>query len=202
MCAVIAGFNHNGVDMITFRKLLLQSMENSQETTISWFEDKKIRSLKNAEKNDLFELGNVDTPLILAHCRHYMGNFEYNYPMSGEDYAIAHDAEVHTKSILNTFDLDLHPLQVFPTEPISCAMILNEREGAELGFFRNGYKHLWYDYEDDDNCCWVTTRKDSFAESDITIFPKLCEAGHHYRITEKNGYMAYQFVEGFEETKP
>jgi hypothetical protein len=41
MCAVIAGYNPNGVDMITFRKLLLQSMERSEGTTVSWFEDKK-----------------------------------------------------------------------------------------------------------------------------------------------------------------
>ena len=223
MCGVVAGFDPNGVDMIAFRKLLLQSMVRGQHATgVSWFENGKIRTIKDAVKANLFEMPKIETIAIIGHCRYSTSDLQYNQPISGKDFAIAHNGVVtqappeeweerfalqvtgknDTELLLKAFEVDLHPLQAFPHASMACAMVLNETDGAELGFFRNGQRPLWYDYEDDDNRCWVASTKDIFVRAEITDHPKRCEAGHHYRVTEKNGYMAYQFVEGFEDIQP
>lgn len=223
MCGVVAAFNPNGVDMIVFRKLLVQSMVRGQHATgVSWFEDDEIKTLKEPIRANLFELPKVNTTAIIGHCRYSTSDLEYNQPIAGDDYAIAHNGVVSqlppedwagaygfnvtgkndTELLLRSFEHDLHPLQAFPKASIAAAMICNESDGAELGFFRNGQRPLWYEYDEDDNVCWVASTRDIFIRSGLGVNPQRCEAGHHYRVTIKSGYMAYQFVEGFEDLQP
>lgn len=223
MCGVVAAFNPAGVDMIAFRKLLVQSMVRGQHATgISWFEDGQIKTIKNPVKATLFEIPQIKTVAIIGHCRYSTSDLEFNQPIAGKDYAIAHNGVVSqlppedwkqaygfdvegkndTELLLRAFEHDLHPLEAFPTASIAAALLLNESNGPELGFFRNGQRPLWFDYEDDDNICFVASTEDIFRRADICQNPRRCEAGHHYRITEKNGYMAYQFADGFEDLQP
>ena len=223
MCGVIAAFNPNGVDMIAFRKLLVQSMVRGQHATgVSWVEDDVIKTFKEPVKASLFKLPTIKTVAVIGHCRYSTSDLEFNQPIAGEDHAIAHNGVVSqlppedweeaygfkvtgkndTELLVRAFEHDLHPLEAFPKASIAAAMLANEREGPELGFFRNGQRPLWYDYEDDDNICWVASTEDIFRRAGISNHPKRCEAGHHYRITTKTGYMAYQFAEGFEDLQP
>lgn len=217
MCGVVAAFNPNGVDMIAFRKLLILSSDEGVNG-ISWFQDGEIKTFEEERDASIFKLSTIQTVAVIGHSRCEGSDLEANTPVTGKDHAIAHNGTVSqlpawdweqayglgvtsendTDLLVKAFEHDLHPLEAFPKANVAAVMLANEREGPELGYFRNGKPSLWFDYEDDDNCCWVASSENIFRAAGLAKHPKRCEAGHHYRVTTKTGYMAYQFAEGFE----
>jgi len=223
MCGIVAAFDPNGVDMILFRKMLLQAMIRGQHATgISYFEDGIIKTIKEPVKASLFEIPTIKTVAIIGHCRYSTSDLEYNQPIAGEDYSIAHNGVVtqlppeeweefygfettgrnDTELLLLAFEKDLHPMEAFPNASISCALLVAEGNGEELGFFRNGQRPLWYDYDDETGACYVASTEDIFNRSGDFHHLTRCKAGEHHRVTIKTGHMAYAMVEGFEDLQP
>ncbi len=223
MCGLVAAFNPNGVDMILFRKMMLQAMVRGQHATgISYIEKGKIVTIKEPVKASLFQIPNINTVAIIGHCRYSTSDLEYNQPISGDDYSIAHNGVVtqlppedweecigfkttgrnDTELLMRAFEHDLHPLEAFPHASISCALLALESNGPELGFFRNGQRPLWFDYDDESQACYVASTQDIFHRSGDFSHIKRCNAGEHHRVTLKTGYAAYKFIEGFEDLQP
>ena len=95
MCGLVAAFNPSDVDMILFRKMMLQAMVRGQHATgISYIEDEKIITIKEPVRASLFPMPTIKTVAIIGHCRYSTSDLEYNQPISGEDYSIAHNGVV------------------------------------------------------------------------------------------------------------
>lgn len=223
MCGIVAAYDNNGVDMKLFRKMMLQAMIRGQHATgISYIQDDRVITIKEPVKASLFSMPSIETIAIIGHCRYSTSDLEYNQPISSEHQAIAHNGVVSqlppeeweecygfkttgkndTELLLRAFENDLHPLEAFPRSSISSAIISIEADGCEIGFFRNGQRPLWYDYDDETEACYVASTKDIFNRSGDFHHIKRCVAGEHYRITQKTGFMAYKFIEGFEDLQP
>tara|TARA_R110001632_G_scaffold41717_1_gene105206 strand:- start:1360 stop:2031 length:672 start_codon:yes stop_codon:yes gene_type:complete len=223
MCGIVAAFNPNGVDMILFRKMMLQAMVRGQHATgISYIEEGKIVTIKKPVKANLFQMPNINTVAIVGHCRYSTSDLEYNQPISGEGYSIAHNGVVSqlpsddweeaygfkatgkndTELLIRAFEHDLHPMEAFPNASIAAALLVLEVNGPELGFFRNGQRPLWFDYDEETEACWVASTKDIFDRAGDFHHIQRCKAGEHHRVTNKSGYMSYKFIDGFEDLQP
>ena len=214
MCGVVAAFNPIGVNMDSFIDLLKQSaIRGHHATGISWLEKGMIKSYVKPLKASLFKLPEIKTTAIIGHCRYSTSDLEFNQPIIGEKYAIAHNGVVSqispecwelvyglkttgkndTELLLRSFEQDCHPLERFPEASMAVATVLTDRYGSEIGFFRNGQRPLWYNYEEEDNVCWVASTKNIFLRTKSLegLIPVKCDAGHHYRVNADNGFMVY-----------
>lgn len=223
MCGLVAAFNPNGVDMILFRKMMLQAMVRGQHATgISYIEKGKIVTIKEPVKASLFSIPKIETVAVIGHCRYSTSDLEYNQPIAGDGYAIAHNGVVSqlppedweeaygfkvtgrndTELLMRSFEHDLHPMEAFPKASIASVLLVLEENGPELGFFRNGQRPLWFDYDDETQACWVASTKDIFDRGGDFHHIQRCKAGEHHRVTNNSGYMSYKFIDEFEDLQP
>lgn len=223
MCGIVASHNPNGVNMIVFRRLMMEAMIRGQHATgISYVDGDQVVTIKNPVKASLFELPTIKTTAIIGHCRYSTSDLEYNQPIAEQDFAIAHNGVVtqlppddweeafgfrctgrnDTELLLRAFEHDVHPLEAFPRASIAAAFITIDRNGPELNFFRNGQRPLWYSYEDEEEECFVASTRDIFLRAKVEHGPQRCEAGHHYRAVPNVGFMSYQMTAGFEDLQP
>lgn len=186
MCGVLGMMNLGGIDMVAFRRLLLQSMIRGKHATgIAWNENGEIKSKIVAQSADLFEMPHIKTDLIIGHTRYSTSGFEYNQPIVGKTQAISHngvitqepsdqweglfgfatEGECDSELILRSIEQGKHPVDHFRTSSMAVVMIdIDQAYGIHA--FRNELRPL-YQYDGEYGVAFAST-KDIFHRADFS----------------------------------
>ena len=187
MCAVVGIYSKNKVSLNFFKNLLNESMIRGKHSTgISYIEDNKLKNkiIPTFAKN--FNLPEINTNIIIGHCRYSTSDLEYNQPIYNETYSIVHNGVIEqsdpntwtdkynmyfkTKNdseiLLNYWSKGLHPLELDG----SIASIILSLNDKSLNFFRNEQRPLYYTQNDE--FIIIASTKDILKRSGFKDFNK------------------------------
>ena len=187
MCGVIGIFSQKNIDQEIIQTLLLQSMIRGKHATglswIDWENNKSIIKHKIVKHSaDKFDLPEIKTKHLIAHCRYSTSDLQYNQPIIYDDVAIVHngvvtqtdakkwqsiynmrfDTKCDSEILLKHYIKNIHPLNLDGS--MSC-ILLDNKDTPTIRFFRNEQRPLYYaNYK---NTYYIASTKDILARSNI-----------------------------------
>lgn len=193
MCGVIGIYSHENIDQKIIKTLLNQSMIRGKHATgISWIEEHNDKKSKIKHKivkysADKFDLPQIKTKCLIAHCRYSTSDLKYNQPIISNNIAIAHngvvtqadpsrweemyqmsfDTKCDSEILLKHYAKDIHPLHV---EGSMACVILDAKNSPTINFFRNEQRPLYFAKADD--IYYIASTKDILTRSNIKNITK------------------------------
>tara|TARA_R100000773_G_scaffold752_4_gene1337 strand:- start:566 stop:1213 length:648 start_codon:yes stop_codon:yes gene_type:complete len=162
MCAVLGLHSQDYIDLNLLKKILVQSMIRGKHATgIAYLENDEIKYKIIPSHAESFDIPDIATKYLIAHCRYSTSDLEYNQPIVSDKWAVVHNGvitqahpstwpdlygyEFQTKCdseiVLRSLEDDKHPLNL--NGSMACAVLENSDSGA-LHFFRNEQRPLYF----------------------------------------------------------
>ena len=176
MCGVVGLYDQNGVDKTLVQKLLNESMIRGKHATgIAWVKENQIHYRVLPKSADVFDIPDMDTDMVIAHCRYSTSDLEYNQPIVEGDVAVVHNGVItqsdpstwentynmqfktkcDSEIALKHWDRLVHPLHI---EGSMAMIVLDLKHEPAINFFRNEQRPLYYSVHD--GCYIITSTAD------------------------------------------
>ncbi len=183
MCAVLGLYNDNGIDNILLKNLLNQSMIRGKHATgIAWNNKGKLEYDIFTSSADQYDIPNIKTNMLIAHCRYSTSDLQYNQPITDKNLAIVHNGVITQSdpaTWANTYDMQfctkndseivlrhwqkkIHPINIEGSMAVIVLDMVNENK---LHFFRNEQRPLYWAKHK--NHYVITSTKDIMKRSNI-----------------------------------
>lgn len=203
MCAVLGLYNDNGIDNILLKNLLNQSMIRGKHATgIAWNNKGKLEYDIFTSSADQYDIPNIETNMLIAHCRYSTSDLQYNQPITDKNLAIVHNGVITQSDAAtwsNTYDMQfstkndseivlrhwqkkIHPINIEGSMAVVVLDMVNENK---LHFFRNEQRPLYWAKHK--NHYVITSTKDIMKRSNINNVNK-AESCKDYSI--QNGLLS------------
>lgn len=168
MCGVVGVYSKNNVDLEKLQILLKESQIRGKHATgVAWIENNKIKYDIVKYSADRYQLPNIKSNMVIAHCRYSTSDLEWNQPIVDNDIAVVHNGVVtqadpsrwesmykmkfstkcDSEILLRHWQKNIHALHIKGS--MAC-LVLDTREKPVMHFFRNEQRPLYYAKDNDD----------------------------------------------------
>ncbi len=213
MCAVIGISSDTHIERTEIENLLNKSMIRGKHATgIAWIENNKLNYDIVKYSADKYKLPQINTKMLIAHCRYSTSDLYWNQPITDENIALVHNGVItqadHSKwksiynlrfktkcdseILLRHWLIDIHPLHVEGS--MSC-IVLDNNDVPKIHFFRNEQRPLYY--AKNNNNYYIASTKDILKRCNIKNIHKT-QACTNYTI-QKNNLDAKSIRSSFED---